>query len=125
MVKGWTGKPLYNLRTDADMSQRDLAKKVNIASCMISGYERHDKAPSVETVIKFAEIFEVSTDFLLGRTELKTLPALLQKEFSDGKTYNDILEMMCSLTADQRKTLLDIVKDMKFVTDVRTHKAGL
>lgn len=125
MLTGWTGKPLYDLRTDADMSQRDLAEKVNISPCMISGYERHDKAPSVETVMKFAEIFEVSTDFLLGRTDLKTMPEMLRQEFADGLTFNDVLEMMCSLTAEQRKVLLAVAKDMKFVSDIRGLKQRL
>ena len=125
MLTGWTGKPLYALRTDKDLSQRELAEKVNISPCMISGYERDNKTPSVETVIKFAELFQVSTDFLLGLTDLKTLPSLLQKEFADGKTYNDVMEMMETLTAEQREILLGMAKDMKFVTDIRNHKLGL
>ena len=125
MLTGWTGKLLYDLRTDADMSQRELAEKINISPCMISGYEKHNKAPSVETVIEFADIFQVSTDFLLGRTDLKTMPAMLRKEFAEGLTFNDVLEMMCGLTIEQREILLAIARDMKFVTDIHTHKSGL
>ena len=120
MLKKWSGKPLADLRTDADMSQRTLSEMVHLSSCMISGYEHSNKTPSVETVMKFAEIFQVSTDFLLGLTDLKTMPALLKKEFVDGKSYNDVLEMMAALTTEQRKILLTIAEYMKIVTDIRS-----
>ena len=101
------------------MSQRDLAEQVNISPCMISGYERNNKTPSLETVIKFAECFNVSTDFLLGLTDQQTMPALLKTEFADGKSYNEVLEMMESLTPEQREVLLAVVRDMKLVADIR------
>lgn len=116
----WTGKPLASLRADANMPQRILAEKVDLSNSMISGFEHDTKTPSVETVMQFAEIFQVSTDYLLGLTDLKTMPALLKKEFVQGLSYNDVLQMIDALTMEQREALLIIARDMKFVTDVCT-----
>lgn len=115
----WSGKVLHDLRTDSDMSQCTLAEKVHLSSSMISAYERNHKTPSLETVIKFAEIFQVSTDFLLGLTDIKTMPALLKKEFASGRSYNDVLVMMASFTKDQRETLFEIADYIKIVNDMR------
>ena len=113
MLLKWTGKPLADLRTDADMSQRDLAAMVHLSPCMISGYERNNKTPSIETVMKFAEIFQVSTDFLLGLSELQTMPAMLKQEFANGKTYHDMIQMMEALTKEQREILFGMAKYMQ------------
>ena len=113
MVMKWSGRVLADLRTDADMPQRKLAEQVHLSSCMISAYEHDNKTPSVETVIAFAQIFGVSTDYLLGLTDLKTMPSFLKTEFANGQSYQDVLTMMEGLSPDERKVLLTIASYMK------------
>lgn len=60
------GELLRNLRKKAGMTQQELAEKANVSKSVISFYEHKDRAPSPEVLKRFAEIFEVSTDFLLG-----------------------------------------------------------
>ena len=57
---------LNALREDADMRQVDLAKQVSLQAGSISKYEIGTAQPSIETIIRFAEIFNVSVDYLLG-----------------------------------------------------------
>ena len=60
------GERLRILRKKAGMTQQELAEKANVSKSVISFYEHKDRAPSPEVLKRFAEIFEVSTDFLLG-----------------------------------------------------------
>lgn len=59
-------KRLYELRESANLKQTELAEKVALKSSAISKYEKGLTQPSMETLIKFAELFHVSTDYLLG-----------------------------------------------------------
>ena len=57
---------LYELRESANMKQIDLAARVSLKSAAISKYEKGISQPSIGTMIRFAEIFNVSIDYLLG-----------------------------------------------------------
>ena len=62
---------LYELRENADLKQTELAKKVSLKSSAISKYEKGLTQPSMGMLIKFAEIFNVSIDYLLGLSSIK------------------------------------------------------
>ncbi len=59
------GTKLKNLRVNAHMSQRELAERLNIAKSVISFYESGERYPSYDVLVKIAQIFNVTTDFLL------------------------------------------------------------
>lgn len=62
---------LFELREYSDMSQKDLATMLNLKSSAISKYEKGWSQPSISTLIKLAEIFHVSVDYLLGLSGIK------------------------------------------------------
>lgn len=62
---------LYDLREAADMSQKKLAEMLNLKSSAISKYEKGHTQPGIPTLIKLAEIFNVSVDYLLGISSIK------------------------------------------------------
>lgn len=59
-------KRIKRLRTQNNMTQDDLAKKLGITKSVISAYENDMRRPSYEILIKLAHIFNVSVDYLLG-----------------------------------------------------------
>lgn len=60
------GKKLKYLRTDNDMTQAALAKKLNLTKSVISAYENDLRLPSYDVLIQIAKIFHVTTDYLFG-----------------------------------------------------------
>jgi len=63
---------LKALRQDSDLTQNELAKILNISRTTISGYENAGTEPSFEILNKIADYFNVSIDYLLGRTSIST-----------------------------------------------------
>lgn len=56
------------LRKESDLSREELCKKINISYSALSKYETNSRFPDKDTLIKIADFFEVSVDYLLGRT---------------------------------------------------------
>ena len=67
------GRKLKELRIQAGLSQKQLAERVKVTKSVISYYELQERYPSPEILIKLANIFHVSTDFLLGIEKQQTL----------------------------------------------------
>ncbi|MBX0320140.1 helix-turn-helix domain-containing protein [Shouchella clausii] len=62
-------KKLAELRKKQGLTQGEIAKKIGIPRTTFSGYENGNREPDYTTLKLFADFFEVSTDYLLGRTE--------------------------------------------------------
>ncbi|MGJ3203684.1 helix-turn-helix domain-containing protein [Geobacillus stearothermophilus] len=63
------GKRLRFLRKKMNMTQKDLADKFSLGESTIGMYERDEREPSFEFVRQLADFFNVTTDYLLGRTD--------------------------------------------------------
>ena len=51
-------------------TQRDMAERLNITQPSYIRYENGKAEPSLENLVKIAEIFDVSVEYLLGRAEI-------------------------------------------------------
>ena len=60
---------LKELRSKRNITQLKLALDLNMNQNSISRYENMEREADYETLIKFADYFDVSIDYLLGRTE--------------------------------------------------------
>lgn len=60
---------LVKLRKESGMLQKDLAEKLNTSARRISHLETGDIEPDIYTLIEISNIFDVSTDYLLGKTD--------------------------------------------------------
>lgn len=65
------GKRIKMLREDERLNQKELAKALNISNTTLSQYETGQRTPSDDIKIKLANFFNVSTDYLLGITDIK------------------------------------------------------
>ena len=63
---------IRDLREDADLKQRQLADYLHCDQSLYSKYEREERPLPLEYAEKLADFYNVSVDYLLGRTDLKT-----------------------------------------------------
>mgnify|MGYP001271497850 CR=1 FL=1 len=66
------GERIKVLRTQKGMTQAALALELGIAKTTLAAYEQEKNEPSSETLIKISNFFNVSTDYLLGITNIQT-----------------------------------------------------
>ena len=64
---------LKELRTQRKLSQLKIAIDLNMNQNSISRYENGEREADYATLIKFADYFNVSLDYLLGRTDIKNM----------------------------------------------------
>ncbi len=64
-------KRIRNLREDSDLKQRELAVILNCSQRVYSNYERGELDIPTEVLIKLAEYYQTSTDYILGLTDVK------------------------------------------------------
>lgn len=94
---------LQELREDRNVSRKELAAFLNISVSTLGMYEQGRREPNIDMLIKLADYFNVSLDFLVGRSsnsgERKImLEALRLKNKIDKlpQEYKNIIEFMLS-----------------------------
>ena len=68
-MKNNFSKQLYTLRSESDISRKNLAEKLNVSVRLISYWENGERECNFDMLIKIADFFNVSIDFLLGRKD--------------------------------------------------------
>lgn len=74
--------PIPVLRTlieTTNTKREDLAKAIGVSSVAIGQYYNGETLPSIEKLIKIADYFHVSTDYLLGKTKIQTLDVTIKQ----------------------------------------------
>lgn len=97
---------LTKLRKERGILQKDLANYLNVSVSTISNYEKDVHLPDLDTLVRIADYFDVSTDYLLQRTDcylkMDTLnrPIAPEHEYTLGDLVNfasDISEQSAEL----------------------------
>lgn len=60
------------LREDLDITQQDLANKLDCSKSVIGLYENNRRKPSLEVLVKLSEIFNCSIDYILGKSDIRS-----------------------------------------------------
>ena len=60
------GERLKNLRLEKSLTQKQIAERVGVAISAISSYESGLRYPTYDTLVKLANIYHVSSDYLIG-----------------------------------------------------------
>ena len=64
---------LRQLRMDKQLRQDQVARLVGVSKGAISAYETDIRQPSYDILIRLANLYRVSTDYLLGREDTRSL----------------------------------------------------
>lgn len=89
------GKRLKALREKKGISQKFVATKIGVNNSTLSGYESGYREPDGETLLRLADFYEVTTDYLLGRSNNSQLSGNTETLINDidlGLSIDEIME---------------------------------
>lgn len=69
LIQSKTAQRLYDARKTLKLTQQQVQDEIGLACSQVSKIELGIVMPNVFTLIKFADLYGVSVDYLLGRTE--------------------------------------------------------
>ena len=67
------GRRINTLLAEQDIKQLELAETLGIVSSTVSCFVSGTRMPNTEQLVKIADFFNVSTDYLLGRSRAATI----------------------------------------------------
>jgi len=90
---------LKQLRLDKHLRQEQVADLIGVTKSAISAYENDLRQPSFDVLLQLANLYRVSTDYLLGRTDTRSV------DLSDLTAAEATLvtELVASMSARNRK----------------------
>ena len=99
-------KKLSILLEEKNITQRELADKINVTEVTISRYLSGERSPRIEIVNKIAEYFDVSIDYLLGVSDIRN-PVV--------EAYKDLLERKAIQEKGKEELVIGLSRENKDV----------
>lgn len=87
------GKRLKDLRNSKNLTQKQVSERLGIAVSTLSGYELEEKHPSYFVLMKLARLYDVTTDYLIGMAEKRSIDVTGLSE----REINAVAEMVTLL----------------------------
>lgn len=97
------GDRIKKLRTEAGMTQEELASKINVGKSSISMYENNKIRPDDDLKQKLCDIFNVTLDYLMGRSILKTPEERIAFHLEDDELDPDDVALIQNLIESLKK----------------------
>ncbi|MDY3901958.1 helix-turn-helix transcriptional regulator [Peptoniphilus sp.] len=105
------GENIKNLRIKNNLTQKELAEKLNLSRPTIGRYESDERFPDKETIIDLAELFDVSIDEIFGRKKHRNRDVFIEEE--NSFKVNKIDKILCEKEIDK-----NYLNDEEFVEDL-------
>ena len=94
------GDRLQELRIERGLTQEELAREFNTGKASISHYESNRRLPNANNINLFAEFFNVSIDYIMGKSEVRN-PYITEKglgsypiSIKDKSQYESFIEQI-------------------------------
>lgn len=95
---------LKMLRVEKGLSQAEVASIFGVSQQTVGVWERDKSSPNPEMLVKIADYFDVSTDYLLGREG---------HNFSLSKEQKNLLQMFDSLSKEAKETIWTMLNSLQ------------
>ncbi len=86
-LKKIIGKNIQHLRKDRKLTQNEFANELNYTAKAISKWERGESIPEIETLIKIADFFHVTVDYLLHENSIVHSNEYLTEDIKDKNKF--------------------------------------
>lgn len=105
------GARIKLLREELGLKQEDLAKKLSVSTSAIGMYERDLREPNNELTLKIANFFNVSIDYLLGKTDIRNPEEIKNIKFANAGGLDT--EGLDNEDLEELQRQIDYIKKMK------------
>lgn len=99
------GRKIKKLRELKGTTQEDLAKFLGVAPQTVYKYEKNINEPDLKTTSKIAEYFNVTTDYLLGRTDIPN-------ELHQAASSDIDLAKLAEMDPNKKKAITENINNM-------------
>jgi len=106
---------LKELREEKNISRSDLAEILGVSTQTIANYENGHREPNFDTLLKIADYFNVTVDYLIGRSEYRTVEEQISKRSKFERTVGESLKEVI-----MNKKLEEIRRDEKIEKETGT-----
>ena len=104
---------LKDIRTKRNLTQQQVADDIGCSAVVYSRYENGSRQPSIETLLRLADLFGVTVDYLLGRQNVENstlskyeIELVTAARNADDRAREDALQMLVSHGVDKKKKSL-------------------
>lgn len=98
---------LKALRKEHKLSQTEIAKILNIVQATYNGYETGKYEPSIETLCKLADYYNVSLDYLVGRERVNDIGYLTPEQTTLVKVIKKLNQQNIFILTGRAMAMLD------------------
>lgn len=101
---------LETIMKDKNISDTKLGAELYLSDSSIQGYRYNTKHPSLVSLIKLADYFDVNLDFLLDRTDISTRVDELVKY--DSEEYNSLVTKYNKLSKEDKANVIGYINGL-------------
>lgn len=103
------GETLANLRKDLGLTQAEFANIFNLSGSAVAHYEQGITIPNSEMLCKFADYFNVTVDYLLGRCSCKVEYQKLNDRLYRNMSLGDMVNIVSELPKEKQQYLYQTI----------------
>lgn len=117
-VKMELHKRLKTLRINSGLSQAKIAILLETTQASVNRYENGQSAPPLKTLLWYADFFDVSTDYIFGRTDnpqgklYDNKPKVIEALSKDNKELKKFMDMCFDPNSPINHKLKEVLTDM-------------
>lgn len=103
------GEIISALRAEKGIYQKELADYLKVSIGTVSNYEQGIHNPDFHTLCSIADFYEVSLDYLLGRTSIRANLTKLEQALTEDYTVADLINTVLHLDSAGAHSLVEYV----------------
>lgn len=115
------GQIISELRLEKGIYQKELADYLKVSIGTVSNYEQGIHSPDFGTLCKLADYYQVSVDYLLGRTKFRASLNELNRPLTKTYTVADLLNTTLQLDSASTRSLVEYLDLLKLK---QAHREG-
>lgn len=113
------------LRKERNLSQKQVAKDLGVQQALLSHYENGKRECGLDFLVRTADYFNVSTDYLLGRSPVSTGSRIVESDIPESEIYDKSINDMANLATALNKKLITNSVEIIFSVLIKARNAKL